>query len=57
MRDRFSEAVEAATGRRVIAFFSQVHAEPDMSLEGFVLESLPGDGPRTDGGEDGDQPG
>ena len=38
MRDRFSEAVEQATGRRVIAFFSQVHNDPDISVEGFVLE-------------------
>ena len=38
MRDRFSDAVEEAIGRRVIAFFSQVHKGPDMSIEGFVLD-------------------
>jgi hypothetical protein len=34
----FIEVVEAATGRKVIAFFSHVHANPNMALEGFVLE-------------------
>ena len=34
----FTGLVEAATGRRVVAFFSQVHTDPDMVLEGFVLE-------------------
>jgi uncharacterized protein YbcI len=38
MRDRFSEAVEEATGRKVVAFFSQVSAEPPMSLEFFTLD-------------------
>ena len=57
MRDQFAQAVEAATGRRVIAFFSQVHSEPDMSLEGFVLEPLPDARPEIIGSENGDQPG
>lgn len=38
MRGRFSEAVEAITGRKVIAFMSQVHFEPDLAAEVFVLE-------------------
>lgn len=38
MRERFSEAVEAITGRKVIAFMSQVHFEPDLAAEVFVLE-------------------
>ena len=38
VRTSFTETVEAATGRKVVAFFSQVHAGPDMALEGFVLE-------------------
>jgi uncharacterized protein YbcI len=38
MSGRFREAVEAATGRSVIAFMSQVHFEPDMAAEVFVLE-------------------
>jgi uncharacterized protein YbcI len=39
MRERFSEAVEEATGRKVIASFCQIHEDPAMSLESFVLEA------------------
>jgi uncharacterized protein YbcI len=38
MRERFSEAVEAITGRKVVAFMSQVHFDPDLAAEVFVLE-------------------
>jgi uncharacterized protein YbcI len=38
MGARFSAAVEAAMGRKVIAFMSQVHIDPDMAAEVFVLE-------------------
>src|SRR3954451_4066112 len=38
MRKPFVEAVEEATGRKVIAFMSQVHFDPDMAAEVFVLE-------------------
>jgi uncharacterized protein YbcI len=38
MESRFRAAVEEVMERKVIAFFSQVHFDPDMSLEGFVLE-------------------
>jgi uncharacterized protein YbcI len=38
MRETFSAAVEDITGRRVVAFMSQVHFEPDMAAEIFVLE-------------------
>jgi len=38
MRDRFVECVEDATGRTVRAFLSQVHIDPDISAEIFVLE-------------------
>ena len=37
MRGPFSEAVEEVTGRKVIAFMSQVHLDPDMAAEIFVL--------------------
>jgi uncharacterized protein YbcI len=40
MRESFCEAVEAATGRRVIAFMSQVSFDPDMAAEVFVLEPV-----------------
>ncbi len=35
MRDDFEEVVEAATGRRVSAFLSQVSLEADLHLEYF----------------------
>jgi uncharacterized protein YbcI len=38
MGPKFAEAVEAAMGRRVVAFMSQVHFDPDMAAEVFVLE-------------------
>lgn len=38
MGPRFKEAVEAAMGRPVIAFMSQVTFDPDMAAEVFVLE-------------------
>jgi uncharacterized protein YbcI len=44
MRERFSQAVEEITGRRVVQFMSQVSFEPDMAAEIFVLEPSDGDG-------------
>jgi uncharacterized protein YbcI len=38
MKARFTEVVEVATGRKVIAYMSQVHSDPDLALEVFVLE-------------------
>ena len=38
MRERFSQAVEEAVGRKVIGFLSQVHVNPDLSIETFILE-------------------
>jgi uncharacterized protein YbcI len=38
MREPFSSAVEEITGRKVRAFMSQVHFDPDMAVEVFVLE-------------------
>jgi uncharacterized protein YbcI len=43
MRQRFSDAVEEITGRKVIAFMSQVHFAPDLAAEIFVLEPLQGE--------------
>jgi uncharacterized protein YbcI len=42
MRAELSGAVERITGRKVIAFMSDSHLEPDYSVEVFVLEP---DGP------------
>jgi uncharacterized protein YbcI len=38
LRESFTKVVEDAIGRRVIAFFSQVNANPGMGVEAFVLE-------------------
>jgi uncharacterized protein YbcI len=38
MADPFREVVEEATGRSVIAYMSQIHTNPDMAVEIFVLE-------------------
>jgi uncharacterized protein YbcI len=39
MRERFTEAVEQVTGRRVLGFTSQVLVDQDVAMEVFVLES------------------
>jgi len=44
LRQAFSEAVEEITGRKVVAFMSQAHFEPDLAAEIFVLEPNTGDG-------------
>jgi hypothetical protein len=38
METKFTAVVEEVTGRKVIAFLSQVHFDPDISQETFVLE-------------------
>jgi uncharacterized protein YbcI len=38
MRQRFSEAVEEISGRKVIQFMSQVSFDPDIAAEIFILE-------------------
>jgi uncharacterized protein YbcI len=52
--DRFTSAVEEATGHRVIAFMSQAHINPDLAIEVFFLDSaLPANGSlETDGNGD-----
>jgi uncharacterized protein YbcI len=42
MRDDLVAAVEALTGRSVLAFLSDNHIEPDLGCEIFVLEPAPG---------------
>lgn len=39
MRDEAVDAVQSLTGRRVVAFMSNNHIEPDLAVEVFVLES------------------
>jgi uncharacterized protein YbcI len=43
MRPQFTKAVEEITGRTVIAFMSQVHLDPDLAAEIFVLSPEDGD--------------
>ena len=43
MKEKFSTTVEEAMSRKVIAFLSQVHFDPDISQETFVLEPEPDD--------------
>jgi uncharacterized protein YbcI len=38
MRDALVASVEELTGRRVVAFMSANHIDPDMAVETFVLE-------------------
>lgn len=38
MRKDFTDAVEEILGRKVIAFMSQVHFDPDLAAEVFVLD-------------------
>src|SRR5205085_5321021 len=45
MAPKFTEAVEEVTGRKVVAFMSQVTFGPDMAAEVFVLEPTPEDPP------------
>ncbi len=58
MRNELIAAVERLTGRKVIAFLSDNHIEPDIAIECFVLESRQGsdqDGQRDDGTDGGGQ--
>jgi uncharacterized protein YbcI len=52
MREDLSASVMARTGRRVIAFMSDNHIDPDVAIEAFVLEPR-GDGAATSAPADG----
>jgi uncharacterized protein YbcI len=54
MGDEFRRVVQEATGRKVIAYMSSIHVDPDLAVEVFVLESLEETDPVT--GVDGDEP-
>jgi uncharacterized protein YbcI len=41
MEDAFRKVIEEATGRKVIAYMSQIHEDPDLAVELFVLEPGP----------------
>ena len=44
MEGHFTEVVEKALGRKVVAYMSQIHADPDLAVELFVLEPREGEG-------------
>jgi uncharacterized protein YbcI len=49
MEDQFTGVVEEATGRRVIAYMSQIHQDPDLAVEIFMLEPAQDGDPSQDG--------
>jgi uncharacterized protein YbcI len=38
MKVRYSDMIEQLTGRRVLAFLSQAHVEPDLTVEIFLMD-------------------
>jgi uncharacterized protein YbcI len=38
MADRYRETIEELTGRKVLAFLSQAHVEPDITMEIFFVD-------------------
>jgi uncharacterized protein YbcI len=45
MAERYTEMIEELTGRKVIAFLSQAHVDPDITVEMFFVDgALPGFG-------------
>jgi uncharacterized protein YbcI len=38
MKVRYSEMIEEFTGRKVLAFLSQTHIEPDLTIEMFLMD-------------------
>jgi uncharacterized protein YbcI len=38
MGERYKQTIEALTGRKVLAFLSQAHVEPDITLEVFFID-------------------
>ena len=45
MKARYTEMIEQLTGRTVLAFLSQAHVEPDLTVEMFLMDGpVPGFG-------------
>ena len=38
MKVRYSKMIQELTGRKVLAFLSQAHVEPDLTIEMFLLD-------------------
>ena len=45
MKERYTTMIEELTGRTVLAFLSQAHVEPDLTIEMFLMDgAVPGFG-------------
>ena len=45
MKERYTGMIEQLTGRKVLAFLSQAHVEPDLTIEMFLMDGpVPGFG-------------
>jgi uncharacterized protein YbcI len=45
MKQRYADTIKRLTGRNVVAFLSQAHVEPDITIEIFFVDGpLPGFG-------------
>jgi uncharacterized protein YbcI len=45
MKTRYTAMIETLTGRKVLAFLSQAHVEPDLTIEMFLMDGpVPGFG-------------
>jgi len=45
MKERYTSMIELLTGRKVLAFLSQAHVEPDLTIEMFLMDGpVPGFG-------------
>ncbi len=38
MKNRHSKMIEELTGRKVLAFLSQAHVEPDLTIQMFLMD-------------------
>ena len=38
MKQRYIDTIQQLTGRNVVAFISQAHVEPDLTLESFFID-------------------
>jgi len=38
MAERYKQTIEELTGRKVLAFLSQAHVEPDITMEIFFVD-------------------
>jgi uncharacterized protein YbcI len=38
MKERYTKMIQQLTGREVLAFLSQAHVEPDLTIEIFLMD-------------------